>query len=488
MKIKDIIPPDELISKLPFGVKEITSCTSKYEDATENSLLFLLPGIKYDSYKFIPNFLKSPAYAIVTEDKTKFPKTRKIIIEVKNSRRAFSYAMSNLFKIDYSSLKFIGITGTNGKTTTATLIKEIFERNEKKCGFIGTGKIDCMGNNLMPKYYSMTCPDPDILYPSIKKMQDAGCEYIIMEASSHALELHKTDPIKFDIGIFTGLSHEHLEFHGNMGKYLSAKEKLIKNSKSAIINFDDKYGRRLFEKYKNKALALGRFIKKDIFISDIQNHGFDGSCYKYDKDNLSTDINLSLPGIHNIYNSAFAFACANLCGISAKDIKNALEKCKKIEGRCECIKSDITVVIDYAHTPKAFDNLLKTVNSNKKQEQNVSIVFGCGGERDPWKRPLMAESAERYANKIIITNDNPRSEPEKNIILDIIKGFKKKSYACICDREMAIRYAIKSAKDSDIVVIAGKGHEKYILDKDGYRDFDERAIIENALELRKCRK
>ncbi len=486
MKIKDLIQVGEIIGKLPREFKEITKCTSKYEDASENSLLFLLPGVNYDTYTLIPQYLKSSAYAIVTEDKSRFPKTKKTIIEVKNARRAFSYAMSSISKINYKALKFIGVTGTNGKTTTATLIKRIIEKNGKKCGFIGTGKIESMDVSLAEKYYSMTCPDPELLYPSIKKMQDDGCEYVIMEASSHALELEKIAPIKFEIAVFTGLSHEHLEFHGNMENYLNAKEKLIKSAKNAIINYDDIYGQKLYEKYESKSLGIGIFIKKDIKISGIENRGLDGISYTYTKGDFSTKVNLFLPGIHNVYNSAFAFACAHLCKLSAKEIKSALESCRKIDGRCECIKTDITVVIDYAHTPKALENIFKTVNHNKKQEQKVIIVFGCGGERDTEKRHLMAEVAETFADKIIITNDNPRSEPESEIILDIIRGFKKKSYACISDREMAIKYAIRTAKPSDIVIIAGKGHEKYILDKDGYHDFDERIIIENTLKLRKC--
>ena len=253
MKIKDLIPSEEYNQTIAYEDIDIDFCTNDFKKVKKKTLLFLLPGVNFDTYELIPRFLKSKPQLIVTENKALFPKTKIPLIEVKNARRCFAYAMSSICQIDYKKLTFIGVTGTNGKTSVATIIKNILESNGRKCGFIGTGKIEFQNKLLTDENYSMTCPDPDVLYPAIKKMQSLGCEIIVMEASSHALQLEKLSAIKFKIGIFTSLSHEHLEFHKTMENYFKAKEKLISNCEKAIINCDDEYGKRLYKKYKNKS-------------------------------------------------------------------------------------------------------------------------------------------------------------------------------------------------------------------------------------------
>lgn len=485
MKIKNLIPETEFTERTDVPDLEIKHCSSNYKKISDKTLLFLLPGVNFDTYELIPQFLKSNPTAIVTENISKFPPCKIPVLEVKSARRAFAHAMSNISEINYDKLTFIGVTGTNGKTSTATMIRKILEYNGNKVGFIGTGKIEFESNRYTDNYYSMTSPDPDILYPVIKDMQIHGCETIVMEASSHALELEKLSPIKYKIGIFTGLSHEHLEFHGSMEKYFDAKEKLIKSCDMAIINFDDPWGKRLYEKYKNKSTGIGVVWRSDVSATDVENFGLCGIGYVYRGKNFITRVKLPIPGLYNIYNSMLAFDAAYKLKISPKSIKAALETIKSIDGRCECIFNDITVIIDYAHTPLALKSVLKTIKLDKNPEQKLILVFGCGGERDSSKRPLMAKTAEEYADKIIITNDNPRGENEEKIINDIKSGFSRKCYAVITDRAEAITYAIKSAKVGDIVLIAGKGHEKYIHDKNGYHYFDEKALINDALKLRK---
>ena len=316
-------------------------------------------------------------------------------------------------------------------------------------------------------------------------MQSDGCDAVIMEVSSHALELHKTDPIPFSIGIFTGLSHDHLEFHGSMEKYFLSKEKLIASSKEAIINFDDPWGKRLYEKYKHTSTGIGIVWRSDRNATDLDNRGLSGIGYVFKSANFLTRIDLNIPGMHNVYNSMLAFETAYKMNVPPKTAKEALRLSNLIEGRCECIRSDITVVIDYAHTPEALNSLLQTVKVDIPRDCKIWLVFGCGGDRDKTKRPLMAEVAEKYADKIIVTNDNPRNESEEIIIKELISGFKNTDYSVIYDRESAIRYAIAKASPSDIVVVAGKGHEKYVIDKDGYHPFDERSIIDSALKKRR---
>ena len=485
MKIRYLISEDELKAPCSLYDCDVASCTADYRKADGDSLLFLLPGVTFDTYKLTEEYVKSKPFAIVTENASKFPEGSENIIEVKNARRSFAHAMSRISEINYGALTFIGVTGTNGKTSTATMIHNILTDANIKCGFIGTGKIFFESKSYAEKNYSMTCPDPDLLYPVIKDMQMRGCTAIVIEASSHALELYKLSPIPFKIGIFTGLSHEHLEFHGNIENYFKAKERLIEAADTVIINFDDPWGKKLYEKYQEKSTGIGIIWHSDCNAKSIESRGLFGTAYIYKSKDVTTKISISLPGLYNVYNSMLSFCAAYKLNVPVKKIKDALERTRHIDGRFERFFSDITVIIDYAHTPFALEMLLKTINNIKKSEQKITLIFGCGGERDTFKRPLMAEIAEIYADRVIVTNDNPRGEDENKIISDIACGFKTKKHGIIKNRAAAIEYAIKSADENDIVVIAGQGHEKYIKDKNGVRDFDERIIIENSLKLRK---
>ena len=483
MLIKELLK-NEFINDDAILDSNVTHITSDYSVANESTLLFLLPGVNFDTYELIPSYIKSSPAAIVTENKSKFPKCKIPLIEVQSARRAYAYAHARINNIIFDTMKFIGVTGTNGKTSTATLIDTILKYHGIKTGFIGTGKILSGGTLLTDFKYSMTCPDPDLLYSSIAKMQSEGCEAIIMEVSSHALELSKVDPIPFSIAIFTGLSHDHLEFHGSMEKYYHAKEKLIASAKEAIINFDDPWGKKLYEKYKDKSTGIGIVWRSDRNATDLKNHGLNGIGYIYKSKNFLTRIDLKIPGMHNVYNSMLAFETAYKMNVPPKSVKEALALSECIEGRCECIRADVTVIIDYAHTPEALENLMRTVTKERHYPTKVWLVFGCGGDRDKTKRPLMAKIAEKYADKIIVTNDNPRNEAEEFIIKDLIGGFENANYGVIYDREVAIKTAIANANENDIIVIAGKGHEKYIIDKNGYHPFDEKSIINTALKER----
>ena len=471
MKLENLIFKNECTTeKLPSEV-DITHIAAHHNNIKNGSLFFHIPSLSGKEINTEAILKKRPA-AIVTECGNIFGKTKIPLIEVLSARKALSYAMATFAGIDFSKTKFIGITGTNGKTTVATMLKTILEHSGKKCGLIGTGKILSGDTLISPEQYTMTCPDPEILYPAIKQMQNDGCEIIIMEASSHALALDKLFPIPFTLGVFTGLSSEHMDFHKDMDNYLSAKEKLIENAKSAIINIDDKSGRHLYEKYKAKSKSIGIIWEADACATDVCNRGLEGCRYIYKTDKHMTRITLKIPGLYNIYNSMLAVAAAISLGVAPRLCKEGLNGLEKIEGRMEVIRDEITVIIDYAHTPFALQNLLKTAFTNKKVGQNIILVFGCGGERDKEKRPEMANVAERYASKTIVTADNSRGESLGEIISGITSGFHSQKYGVITDRATAIKYAIQSAEKDDIVIIAGKGHERYILDENGYHDFD----------------
>ena len=485
MKIRYLIPEDQLKSNTELLDLNVEHCSANYHTSDEKTLLFLLPGVNFDTYELVNKYIKSPHAAIVTENASKFPNDYPNIIEVKNARESFALASSLICEINYDNLSVIGVTGTNGKTTTATMIHRVLTDAGIHCGFIGTGKMFFGDVNYAEKYYSMTCPDPDVLYPVLKDMQKRGCTTVVLEASSHALALGKLSPIPFRIGIFTGMSHEHLEFHKSMENYFLAKSKLIEKAKLGIINRDDEWGKKLYEKFKEKSISVGLNEKGDVYANDVKSNLFFGTEFLLQYKDLVTKIEISVPGIYNVYNSIFAFIASYNMNVNVSQIKESLKGLSYIDGRFEIIRDSVSVIIDYAHTPLALESLLKTIKHTLKPKQKIILVFGCGGERDPSKRPLMAEVAEKYADIIIVTNDNPRSENENNIIADIEKGFSFHKHGEILDRALAIEYAIKSAGTDDVVVIAGKGHEKYIRDKNGFHDFDERSIVLNSLELRK---
>ena len=401
-----------------------------------------------------------------------------------NMRNAISQACARLYCNNLEKIKFIGITGTNGKSTTAIMLEKILVDHGYKVGLIGTGKIKIGDEILSSPYYSMTTPSPDLLYSTIGKMESMGVDIIVMEVSSHALDQSRVSAIKFHIGIFTNLSEEHLDYHQNINAYFESKCKLLEKSDHIIVNNDDEYGKIVISNFQN-AEACGQSKDSQILITDIHDCGFYGNNFVYKSNSGEINVNIKLPGVYNVYNAMMAMRAAEIMGIPINDIKLSLEKINKIDGRYEVIHDSITVVIDYAHTSSAFVNLLKSLYSNKKPEQSLVVVFGCGGDRDKSKRFDMAKACEEYADRIIITSDNPRSENPLDIISDITRNMIKK-HETIVDRSDAIKHAVTSADNDAIVAIIGKGPEKYIISNGTYSSFDEAEIIHKALKARKA--
>ena len=453
------------------------------ENCGADSILFYLTPVNEKNRKE-EIYINTSAYAIVSDNQTKIKTTAKQI-KVDNAREAYAFALSRYYDINYKKMKIIGVTGTNGKTTTATLIYKILCFGEKKAGFIGTGLIEICGNQISDKFYSMTTPDPEVLYKALKDMQDEGCEYVVMEVSSHALELGKVSPIKFEIGLFTNLSPEHMDFHKNINEYFEAKLKLFKNCKKAIYNVDDKYGKIAKSLSPCRAIGLGVIEQDAVYATEIKVKDIDGSTYFYRHKNLIFKAVTNLPGCFNVYNSLMALCCAIELGISPCIAKKGLSSIKNIDGRMEKYQTDITVIIDYAHTPQAFENALLSINKDKITRQNTVCIFGCGGERDKTKRSEMGKIAALHSNLIYITEDNSRSEDFYSIVSDIECGIPKSThYKIIKKREEAIFSAILSAHTGDRIAILGKGREGYIIDNDGKREYSERAVVESALLTR----
>lgn len=469
---------------------EVSNITSKIECVDENTLYVCIHSVNSNvktSYSRI-NSANLGAVICTRKDAARITK-RKII--VKSTRSALAWLYSNLYSIDYGKTKFVAVTGTNGKTTTATMIYEILRNTNRATGFIGTGKIEYMHDIFTDKTYSMTTPDPELLYKSIKDMQSRGCRYIVMEVSSHAIFLEKIAPIPFEIGIFTNLSREHLDFHQDIESYYQTKLRLFKRVRYGIFNADDEYSRRAMNESLSdcEASSIGIIWPADSCARDIILNGFSGSSYFFKDKHRIFKVNISLAGYYNVYNSLFAICASLKLGIPAYLIKEALGKIKSIDGRFEVIRSDIFAIIDYAHTPQAFENVLKTVNSVKKTWQNVITVFGCGGDRDKQKRPQMGKIAEKYSYHVIITEDNSRSEATEDIIKDILDGMSDVTKrSVITSREEAIKHAVLCAGVDDIVLILGKGNERYIISNNCICDYNEREIIRSALEKRLTRK
>lgn len=477
MKISDIIYKEEyILSEINDDTKILGICTKEID--VKDGYILLIPNSKnyfHNDNAHLPIAVICDKDAIVPNH---IPK-----IYVDNARIAISNAYMRFYRPDMSKTLLIGVTGTNGKTSTATIIENILSQSGKKVGFIGTGRISVSEQTISPDFYSMTTPDPEVLYPSLRRMTDEKCDAIVMEVSSHALAFEKVAPLFFDYALYTNLSSEHRDFHANMDDYFNTKAKLFQNCKSAFINIDCPYGKRLAKICQAKKITTtGILWRGDIYVRKIESKGFDGSSYIYYNNEYSFKVNLALPGIFNIYNSLLAVAVCIDAGVAPCFIKKYLSNISSIPGRFEIIKDKITVIIDYAHTDEAFNNILKELSKNKKS--SITVVFGCGGNRDREKRPKIATITEKYADKLIVTSDNSRSEDPKNIFNDIISGLTKNKHIVIEDRATAIEYAILNAKDNDIVALIGKGHEKYNIDKNGYHPFDEKALVKEALKKR----
>jgi len=415
------------------------------------------------------------------------------ILVSKDTAEGAAYLFSAYYGNTQDKLTVVGVTGTNGKTSVSNLLAHILMSTGEKCGVIGT--LGCFSQwkaidlpSADPNA-SMTTPDPEQLYAIIGKIAEDGCRYLIMEVSSHSLVQRRVAPIDFEIGIFTNLTEDHLDLHQNMENYFLAKAKLFDMCRIAVINCDDIYGRRL------NALCEGRIARKtcslglntaDHTAEDIRVFA-EGLEYKLISPTLRLRIRSPLCGEYNVMNTMQASAAAGALGVKATQIKDALRTYSGTCGRLEKLKIQsnvgFSVYVDYAHTPDALANLLRCVRGFMKREQRLVLLFGCGGDRERAKRPLMGRIATEMADHTIITSDNSRSENASDIIKDIISGVDPDgSYTVITDRRAAIEYAISNAREGDILLLAGKGHESYEIDSEGKKPFSERDIVFECCE------
>jgi len=479
MKLLDICRKAKAQCPEHLSMLDIEGITSRSFEVKKNYLFVCLKGTKNDGHRYIGEAMERGAVAVVVEDEN-YVCDRSIKVE--STREALAKMMNAFCGEPTKELKFIGVTGTNGKTSVSVMIKNIIETSHIRCELIGTLNCSSFSYKAESSEANFTTPDPEELYPMLRRMSDAGVELVVMEASSHALKQKKLDPIFFDIGIFTNLTEDHLDFHSDMEDYFDSKLELFKKCRVGIINIDSDYGRKMAALAPCRVKSCSMSENADYLASDMVYFGENGSEFKILSENDELKIRCNIPGRFSIMNAMQSCACAREIDIDNSVIERSFEGLKNVKGRLEKIElfedRDFAVFIDYAHTPDALSKLLDTAQLIKKESQRVVLLFGCGGDRERQKRAIMGKIATDKSDFVIITSDNSRSEDPGRIIDDILSGINEKNnYTVIPDRKKAIEYAIANARAGDIILLAGKGHENYEINSRGVFPFDEREIL-----------
>ncbi len=485
----------EIQGKCSIANIEIGDVFLDSRQVVKNGLYIALEGLHTDSHVFLSDAVRHGASAAVvsrravSEGRTEPAKDHIPLICVDDCRSAMAHIYAAWYGHPERAMSFIGVTGTNGKTTVSRMIFEMLSGAGQHCGLIGTtgnlisGREGEVGIKSGSELANMTTPDPRELYNVLSQMRDSGVRYVVMEVTSHALALSKVAPIDFEIGVFTNLTEDHLDFHSDMESYYLAKKSLFERCHLAVVNIDGKYGRRLLSEIGCRRLACSADGRNaDLNACDIRCHGEDGMEYRLASGRMRLRIKTKMLGAVNVMNTLEAAAVCNALGISPREIKESISDMSGVQGRLERLKfkekTDFSVYIDYAHTPDALENLLRTAKMLSRKGQRIVLVFGCGGDREKQKRAMMGRIATAMADLTVITSDNPRSEEPSDIIGDIISGIGDSGqFTVIEEREQAIEYVIKNARSGDIILLAGKGHEEYYIDREGRHDFSERETV-----------
>ena len=470
---------------------EVKNIVTDSRQVTEGSLFICIKGLSCDGHEYIDSAIKNGAVVIVAEQvRDACVGGAAAFIMHDNTRKVAALLYNAYYGEPVKKLKIIGITGTNGKTSTATLLYEIFRRAGFSVGLLGTVcRLSADGRALSPQNdearANMTTPDPDELYRELAEMVKDRVEYVFMEVSSHSLALDKVEGIEFDCAVFTNLTRDHLDFHGTMDEYYKAKSKLFERSRRALINIGGEYGKKLTLDCPCPFFTCS-VTEGDFYALDVKSRGFNGSSYIHKGPYGELEIETPMCGSIAVENTLMAVSVARMYGIDENVIRSSVFEIRGARGRME--KVDIgtdrfSVIVDYAHTPDALERLLHSVRELKDKDGKTVLVFGCGGERDRGKRKLMGAIATRLADRVTVTSDNSRGEDPNQIISDILKGIdKEKPYTVIPDRREAIRRAVLDAKQGDVIILAGKGHERYEINAEGKIPFDETKIVKEALE------
>lgn len=474
MELQHLIKDFSFIGIKNYKNIKIDNLTNSSTKDVNGALYFCLKGSKVDGHDYATEAVENGAVCLVVERYLDLPVTQ---ILVENSRRAMSILSAKFYEFEKSKIKFIGVTGTNGKTTTAFVTRHILKNLGKRVGMIGT-EGTYIGDIKVPT--ELTTPDPINLHKVIHDMDKSGIEYVVMEVSAHAIALNKIDSIVYDVVGITNITQDHLDYFNTMENYARAKAELFtyKHAKKAIINVDDKFTRAIYKKCDIDKSSLSLTRPADIMVEDSELN-LDSTKAVINIDQNQYMLNSSLVGEYNLANTLMAVGFCQSLGFGINDILQALNKSQVVvPGRLNLIKTPkTTIAIDYAHTPDGIEKVLNALNKIKKGR--MYVVFGCGGNRDSAKRPLMGEVATRLGDFVIITSDNPRYENPQEIISQIKKGAKPNNCISIVNRKDAINYVLSIAGENDIVAILGKGNEPYQEIMGVKRPYSDYHVIEN---------
>ncbi len=495
MKLKDLCRGAGIVCPVHAEECEITGINTSSSRVGVGELFVCIRGLHCDGHDYIDEAIARGAVCILTDRYASWGEDAgAIVLQCSDTREAVARLYHAWYGFPGEHLKLIGVTGTNGKTSVTHMLRAILEASMYKTGLIGT--VGCFSAGGRPlsvgstnELANMTTPDPDVLYRTLAEMRDDGVEYVVMEVSSHALELQKLAPLSFVAAVFTNLTPEHLDFHKTMENYAAAKAKLLSKSALSVCNADSPYASYMEQHAKGRVVTCTAGERDADFCAEEIRLEECGVSYRLRS--LRTRLRISCPiaGSFTVMNSMQAAICALELGCSPALIKTVLSSMLPVRGRMERVRlgfgADFTVLIDYAHTPDALEKLLRTVRTLRKKNGKIVLVFGCGGDRDRAKRPIMGAIAARLADRVIVTSDNSRTEDPERIIEEILAGMAQKPpTAMIPERDKAIAFAIQTACAGDIVLLAGKGHEEYEITREGRRAFCEREIAKRAYEDR----
>ena len=462
------------------GDCEIGTLSMDSRAKMENGLFFCIPGARFDGHSFAPQAIRNGAAALVV---TRFLDVDVPQVQVKNVRAAMSLMAACFFGYPDKEMMLLGITGTKGKTTTSYLLKAIMEHAGHKTGLIGT-----TGNMIGSEFIKseFTTPEPIDFFKNLRMMLDAGVSAVSMEVSAHALEMGRLEGVMFEGGCYTNLSQDHLDLFGTMQRYFECKKTFFtpKWVKNAVINADEETSADILKDITVPFITFGISSPADLFARDIEITE-NGVNFKLGFHKMwEKEVHLKLTGMFNVYNALAASAVALVVGVSPDVIAQGLESVKNVPGRVEMLDTHTPykVILDYSHSPDALENILTTVRTFTRGR--LISLFGCGGDRDPMKRPIMGEISGRLADYSILTSDNPRTEDPFAILKQVEEGMKQTNgaYEMIENRREAIRKALEMGRDGDVIVLAGKGHETYQEIMGVKRPFDEKIVVQELLD------